>query len=360
MVESTRWAARTSALFLGPILCLADCPAQSKTAPGESPQGPPKPPAQQQLNGRTFCDKVIGVIGDQVILLSSIEEELRVLEELDPRPWNQARREEETWRLLRDIARKEIWVQYGKVIGGESPEQFKQATDRIVAERMAEEEQRYGSFTRMTEELGNIGVSRSSVESQVRSQLLSDIGQWSAMGQLSQRSNLMVTPKAMRRFFDENPELFAIQGEVLFARMWFRADMDGVEECMANAALAWGDPEAEPDEIAARFGGRFRGMDSVQAGPEDQHAEAIREFALNAEEGAISKPILLGGTYRLLKVLDKTLAENKPFEDAEVQEYCRQRLQERQMAETKMNVIERNSAKLLIWPPRLRRELMGR
>jgi hypothetical protein len=307
-----------------------------------------------------LCDEVIGVIGDRVILLSTIEEELQAMESSEPGDWTDARRKQEAWGILGRIARDEIWVQYGKVIGGQSPEQFKQATDRIVAERMAEQEQRYGSFTRMTEELGNIGVSRSSVESQVRNQLLSEIGQWNALGQLSQRSNLMLTPKRMRRYFDENQELFAVKGEVTFARMWFDVEMSGVQECMANAAKAWAEPDAEPDEIALRFGGRFRGLDSVQEGPEDNHAEAIREFVLNSPEGAISKPILLGTKYRLLKVMEKTSAEQKAFQDPEVQEFIRDRLQRMQMTETKMRVIERNSSKLLIWPPQLRRELMGR
>lgn len=297
-------------------------------------------------------DKVIGVIGDQVILWSTIEEELRAIEESGT-PMTYSERNDRRMRILVTIARNEIWVQYGKVIGGQSPEEFKAVLDRYVAERMAEQQQRFGSFTRFDEELRNIGDSRSSLETRLRNKLLSDYGRSNAPGQ---RSPLMVTPKEIRRYFDQNPERFSIQSTADYERMFFPLDLADVDQRMAAAAEAWAKDGADPEQIAAQFGGRVRAGGQVL----DDHADSIKSFALNASPGQVSQPIRLGRYYWLYKVTSRTYAREELFTDPEVQKRIKFRLREQMSMEARNRVIQQNGATLLIWPPELRNALNGR
>ena len=356
MVAAGLWTARTGTVLLTSVLLLGDLHAQTGLATrgqGTETRGPLR--RQRQL-----FDKVIGIIGDRVILASTIDEELRAIEESGT-PMNDRERQDRGWNILMRIAREEIWVQYANIIGGENPEEFKQYIDRLVARRMTEAEQSYGSFTRFNEELGNIGESFGEIESEFRNQVLSSIGRSSALGQPSQRSPLMVTPKAMRRYFDENPENFSIQGEAEFAWMTFSSDDDAkVSELMAAAAMAWAKEEADPEQIAGQFGGRFRGMDQVRDDPDDHHAEPIKSFVLAARLGEVSQPIRLGRSYRLLKVTARTHAEEETFADPKVQARILLILKERKFRQAQNRVIQQKSGNLLIWPLELRDALTRR
>lgn len=354
MVGSSYRTARTGSLILTSILCLGQGELLAQQVKTEPVQVTPTRKAGRQQ--RVLFDRVEGIIGDQVILKSSIDDELRAQEESGT-PMTASERQDRARIILTGIAQDEIWVQYGKVIGGQSPEQFKAYEDRYVAEKMAEQEQRFGSFTRFNEELGNIGESRGALESQIRTRLLSDIGKQQALGGPRQRSPLMVTPKAMRRYFDQHPEQFSIQNLADYEWMYFPANAGDSVARMAKAATAWANEAADPEQIATQFGGRFRGTGQVLDDPDDDTADAIKNFALTASPGQISSPILLGRNYRLYKVTHRTLARKLRFSDPEVQKRIQLELRTKQLREIQNRVIQQNSAKLLIWPPRLRAAL---
>ncbi|MBI5852088.1 MAG: hypothetical protein HZB39_13830, partial [Planctomycetes bacterium] len=82
--------------------------------------------------GRRTFDRVRAVVGDRVILESTMRRELAAQtaqagHELTPQERRRAEDE-----IVRALAREEIWVQIGKIIGRDDPLAFERQVDSLV------------------------------------------------------------------------------------------------------------------------------------------------------------------------------------------------------------------------------------
>src|SRR5690606_4200270 len=189
------------------------------------------------------------------ILRSTIERELRATfrgEEVDRVTQERARAE-----IVRAIAREELWIQIGKVIGREDPELFEQQIRGLVDQYMREEEDRYGSYTRMIEELRELDTSWQSIAEQKRREILGQSARQHAISQrYRQGFNLLVTPREMLDYFETHAQEFAAQDSADVQALSFPKGETGAAERAAAAAAAWRTGGGPAAEIAARHGGR--------------------------------------------------------------------------------------------------------
>ena len=339
------------------VLVLASAPAQQQPPSPVLPKVA-QPTAKGSGKARVF-DEVIGIIGDRVILQSAIDRELE--DRFVDRKMTAQERELEKRRIMFAIARDEVWVQYGKVLGQQAPDAFEEAVQHHIDAYMQEEQNRYGSFTRMTEELESIGSSYQSVQESYRNKLLSDIARNQALGnRVRDKIPLLVTPREMLRYFKKNRRMFEASSVADIAWVSFptRDDPEGTVARAQEAAEAWrrppaaGEVELDERDLAQRFNG-IPLPPSVEIrpdDPEDSRADFLKTFAAEQPEGTVSDPILRGTNYLVLKLVLKVDRAERKFTDPLVQSEIRNLLADQKMQVLHGRILVRNSQKLLVWP----------
>jgi hypothetical protein len=326
--------------------------AQENAAPppGARSAAPRDASAGQQAT-RKLLDGVVGVIGDRVILSSAIEREVEAGSagrELSP---DERKRAEE--EVLRAIAREEIWVQIGKVIGRDDPTMFEGQIRVLLDEYKQEQVERYGSFTRMSEELEALGLTWQTLEDEQRNRILGDTARQSALGQRFRDGvQLLVTPREMLDFYRDNPEEFAARLVADLAWISFPKSESKAAEQAAAAADAWkGSNEADRD-IATRFGGiAMRPALGVRPVDDDPRAAFLKDFARDGAEGEVLGPLDRGSSLFVVRILRKIDQPALRFEDANVQAAIRRSLIERRIRGLESQVLAYKARPIMRIPP---------
>lgn len=308
-----------------------------------------------QAKRRTF-DRVRAVVGDRVILESKIRRELaaqsaQVGRELNPQEKRRAEDE-----IIRALAREEVWVQIGKVIGREDPLAFERQIDSLVQEYMVEQQERFGSFARMNEELDALGTSWQSLRNEQRQRILRDSARSFAIGQRFRDGfSLVVTPAEIHAYYREHPADFAAQegGDVA----WISIPRSSPEaRSRAEAAVAaWRAEDLGAADLARRFEGiALPAAARVQpADPEDPRPPLVKDFVRSGKTGDVLGPVERGESLVVLKLLDKRSQPALPFADARVQGAIRDRLVARHLQRLEGEILTWKAEQLLIWPANL-------
>jgi hypothetical protein len=311
----------------------------------------PQEASAQQPTTRKLLDGVVGVIGDRVILSSAIEREVEAGtagRELSP---DERKRAEE--EVLRAMAREEIWVQIGKVIGRDDPAMFEGQIRMLLEEYKREQVERYGSFTRMSEELEALGLTWQTLEDEQRNRILGDTARQSALGQRFRDGvQLLVTPREMFDFYRDNPDEFAARLVADLAWISFPKSEPDAAEQAAGAAAAWkGSNDADRD-IAARFGGiAMRPALGVRPIDDDPRAPFLKDFAREGAEGDVLGPLDRGSSLFVVRVLRKIDQPALRFEDAGVQTAIRRSLIERRIRGLESQVLAYKARQIMRIPP---------
>jgi hypothetical protein len=325
--------------------------AQTEAAPGSRDAAPKEASARQEPTTRKLLDGVVGVIGDRVILSSAIEREVEAGaagRELAP---DERKRAEED--VLRAIAREEIWVQIGKVIGRDDPQMFEGQIRALLAEYKQEQVERYGSFTRMSEELEALGLTWQTLEDEQRNRILGDTARQSALGQRFRDGvQLLVTPSEMLRFYEDNPDEFAARLVADLAWISFPKSEPDAAEQAAKAAAAWKDASEGDRDIAARFGGiAMRPALGVRPVEDDPRAPFLKDFAREGAEGEVLGPLDRGSSLFVVRVLRKIDQPALQFEDPGVQAAIRRSLIERRVRGLESQVLAYKARQIMRIPP---------
>jgi hypothetical protein len=302
-----------------------------------------------QNGGRQPLDGVVGVIGDRVILASTIEREL----EQQPIEGDAIQRQRARDAILIDIAREEVWVQIGKVIGREDPEAFEQQIRQLLDEYKREQVDRYGSFTRMSQELEALGRTWQSLEDEQRNRILGDSARQQAIRQrFSEGLHLLVTPREMAEFYRTNAAQFAARDSADLAWISFPRTEPGAEQRAADAAAAWRVEDIGERDLAGRFGGvALRPNLDVRPTAEDRHAAFLKDFARDGAEGDVLGPVVRGSSLFVVKMIRKQSQPAMAFEDPAVQDAIRQSLVRQRISSLELGVLNWKAREILRIPP---------
>lgn len=323
---------------------------QAGTQAGTPAGTPAGPQPGGTAPGRRSFDAVIGVIGDRVILQSTIDAELRA--RTQGRTLDDLERKRLENDALREIAREEIWVQYGKVLGQQAPEAFEEIIERETEKKVDELVALYGSFAKTNEELEAIGTSLPEMRESYRKELLRDIAHNEAVvKRIRNQIPLLVTPHEMREYYDSHAADFAARTEADIAWVSFPARDEEHAARVVQAAAAWRSDGSTAEDLAERFGGvAMPTAERVRPVAEDPRAEFLRAFARDGQEGDVSEPLRIRGNYFLLRIARKLDQPERGFDDPTVQQEIRRILSDRSYEDLNMRVMMRNSQKLLVWP----------
>ena len=286
-----------------------------------------------------------------MILQSTIERELRATfgnEQVDRVTVERARAE-----IIRAIAREELWIQIGKVIGREDPERFEQQIRGLVDQYMREEEDRYGSYTRMIEELRELDTSWQSIAAQKRREILGQSARQHAISQrYRQGFNLLVTPREMLDYFEGHAAEFEAQDSAdVEARTFPKGEPDAAERAAA-AAIAWREQGESAAAIGTAHGGRpLSPMRGVEQSESDPRASFVKGFAAGAAAGEVSEPIDRGAAFFVLRLAAKHVREARRFDDPQVQTAIRETLRARKFLALEGSILEWKARQILIMPP---------
>lgn len=312
--------------------------------PAQGSDGSPSPATRREF------DKVRGIIGDRVILQSTIDSEIadRTEEQLEEAERRRLERD-----ILREIARDEIWVQYGKVLGQQAPEAFEQAIEREVQKRIDALIQLYGSYTKANQELAEDGLSIAGRRAQIRKELLSTIAQQEAVvKRIRDQVPLLVTPREMLHYFENHPDEFAARTEadVAWVRFTPRETDEASRTHVTTAIEAWRLNDGTADDLAKRFGGVAMTIANIRPIEDDPRAEFLKQFAAAAAEGEISEPRQFGRFWGMLKLVRKVDQRERTFADQSVQDEIREQLATRRFDELNRQILFENAEQLFVWP----------
>jgi len=133
---------------------------------------------------------------------------------------------------------------------------------------------------------------------------------------LSDLDSIQPDEASLRRFYDDNPNLFVSQGNI-----WLRhlevasSDADTVEA--VRASLADGASYAEIRDLYSAVSSRPAPDRMIRVDDLNQYVGAsLTEFALAAEPGTIIGPLSLEGAEHFLWIVDRQLETRPSFEDA--------------------------------------------
>jgi hypothetical protein len=331
-----RFRGRAQVLLLFAALIAA---AQGSVAAGLAAQGPARRP----------LDGVVGVIGDRVILSSTIERELdQQAIEGDDLQLQRARD-----AILREIALEEVWVQIGKVIGREDPDAFEQQIRLMLDEYKREQVDRYGSFTRMNQELEALGTTWQTLENEQRNRILGDSARQHAIRQrFSEGLHLLVTPREMRTFYEENRAQFEARESADLAWVSFPRDVAGAAERAAEAAAVWRTGDLSERELATRFGGiALRPNLDVRQAADDSRAAFLKDFARTGQQGEVLDPVDRGSAFFVVKIVRKLSQPAMAFELPEVQDAIRRMLVQRRIQGLELGVLNWKARQIMRIPP---------
>ena len=299
----------------------------------------------------TEFDRVVAVIGDRVVLDSEVKEQVRAKFQDEKQPEKNRQYRED---ILRAILRREIWVQYGKVLGQQAPEAFEEIVQRQVEEHMDEQIEEWGSFQKMVEELESIGSSWQEVEDEYRQRLLAQIAQRQAIGQrYFENRELLVTPKEMKAFFDANPQNYEARKAATIEWLSFSksGDPDAAQANADAAARAWRTGVDDLQAIKDQFKGAIipPKRDIPYDDPDDATRSFIKEFARDNPNGTVSAPIDQQRFFLVLRVSDKIDTPQRPFTDETVQTEIREILIDRRMIQMNNRLMLQQLRNLRMW-----------
>ncbi|MEM7201227.1 MAG: peptidyl-prolyl cis-trans isomerase [Planctomycetota bacterium] len=295
--------------------------------------GPVGPPAPQRPG--VLYDRVLGFLGDDVILESNLRAELQAqITAAENEGRTPTRAEIEAWRrgAQARIIREQALVQAAKTLPGTTREAVDRMVDSVMQDFQREQVERAGSWNKLTEELGILGKTWDTIREERRTNTLAALAeQTSLLGKYRDRVALMVTPRDMRRFYDENLEQFVEQESADIEIVAIPSSSADAAARAAAAAEAWRVPGATAESIADRFGGvALEPRRRVRDDEGDPNRPEIRAFAGQSQEGEVSPPTAMGRTFWLLRCVQRREARHDTFDDPQVQAWIVEQLTNRE------------------------------
>ena len=157
-----------------------------------------QPPAKRQPAKRQLFDGVRGIIGDRVILHSTLEQEARIRlgSETDISKQRAARE-----ALIREIQYEETLIDYGRSITQQQgPGESEEWIDEVVESRLRDEIRRSGGLLQRDQELGTLGTTWAEIRRRERDRIFESVARQKLFEPLSHNQGLMVTPRAIREY----------------------------------------------------------------------------------------------------------------------------------------------------------------
>ena len=295
-----------------------------------------------------------GVVGDRVILDSTIRRELAARPEFPSLDAAQRTRVEQD--LLRDMVRQELWVQIGKVIGREDPVTFEKRVDELVQEYLRDQQTQFGSFARMNQELEALGTSWQSLRTEQRQRILRDTARSYAIGsRFGDGFALLVSPREIETYFAEHPDQFVAFTAGDVSTLAFPKGRDGAAESAAEAAAVWATEELSAADLAPRCGGiAMREESQVRPdAPDDTRSELIKAVVRDHEPGAVIGPIDRGEVLIVLKLQKKVARPEESLTDLRIQTLIRNFLVTKRLESLEEDILMWKARQILVWPPGL-------
>lgn len=278
-------------------------------------------------------DGVLGILKDTAILESSISSELRAQVEGARNAGRQVTKAmQDRWRheILEDRLNAEALAQGARTMPGATREQVERVVDQKMEEFVRQEELKAGGVSQLTQQLGFIGRTLESIETDHRTRLMGELAHQHYLSRRYQDSwALAVTPTEMRRFYRENRAQFVSEASADLEIVAIPGGSNA-EEALAKAhqlSESWR-TTAQP---AAGIAGEFSGVAldprrRVRDTDDDHHAAEIKAFAASAKQGDVSEPIQRGSSYWVLRATAVYAARRGLFEDPKIQSLIQRQL----------------------------------
>ena len=331
-----------TSLFLGVLVTAADAQPPALRRPAQTSE-----PQARRLDG------VLGIIGDKVVLESSIAVELQA--QIDGAE-NAGRRVTQEmkglWRyqILQRRLDSEALAQGARTMRDVTRDQVDRIVDQKVQEFVRQEEEKAGSVNQLTQELGFLGQTLESIEEDRRTRLMGEIAHQQYIARRYQDSwALAVTPSEMRRFYQENRSQFVSDSSTDLEIVAIPGGADA-EAAMAHAraaAKSWREPRRSATEVAEEFTGvALDPRQRVRNTEDDPHATPIKEFAGSAKQGDVSEPIQRGNSFWILRATWVHAARSGLFEDPKIQSLIQRQLALTLIEQDRLNLIDSQRQKI--------------
>ena len=299
--------------------------------------------------GVRFVDNVVAMIGDKALLWSTIKDEVsaRVTGRVNAgQKVTDADRFEFAKEALQGFVHSEILAQSARVSGPLTPSEL---NDRIAAELqlyLDEQVQKWGSFNQYMRALEEQNMTWEDVSREYREDLLRAMTLSSLRARYHTNKNLIVTPRQMRRFYEQNLDRYRSKGGVDVDRIAFQGP-DRASHAAA-AVTAW---RAEPTLDAPSVAGKHGGRALTPLKDPGSLAASLKDFVARAEEGEVSDPISWNEVSWVLRATRKRAAAKREFSDPEVQREIRDALAAQSQDLEHRKLVMRNQGNLWIKTP---------
>lgn len=309
---------------------------------------------QEETGKRRKYDEVVRIIGDRVILRSTLDAEMAAqgADSLEPDKRRMLERE-----ILKGIQREQIWIEHGKSAGEQSPREFERLVERQVDDLLRRDIRSSGSRHRFNEEMLLSGDSYSELRRSHRDRVLETLARQRALTALYLTQGLVVTPREMKAYYDANYDRFHQDpsADIAWVSFPIGGDVEASRAKALEAAAAWRAEDMSSTDLAERFGGIDLGIKAnIRQDESDRSIDMLKEFAASGAVGDVSEPTRTGSFFAVLRVESKREAVSLEFENAQVQAEIRERIaRERQFA-SRNEVLMRRSVNIYMWPPESR------
>jgi len=260
----------------------------------------------------TLIDRIVAVVGSDVVTQGELDIEMAPrVEELSKRlrgdDLANAKHmlREQTLNLLID---KKLQLQEAKVEGIKVGEDELDAAIKDIKERNKMDD------AQLEAALANEGYTLESYRESLREQLTIIRLVGSAV-----RSKIVLEDSEVRKYYDEHQDEFTQQNSVRVANIFFPAKDGDMESALADAKAAKAelDAGASFEEMAVKCTGDPGAAKSCVLGTfgEGELSKDVERIAFSMKAGEVSEPIESPGGYQLIKVMEKTEKELKPFDE---------------------------------------------
>jgi hypothetical protein len=316
-------------------------------------------PARPAKGPRLF-DAVVAVVGDRPILYSSIEREFQSLvssavrqgEQLTPQIERAIRS-----NILNKLEEEARLAQASKLMNTGVRDQIDTIVEESLKDYEAREVRRAGGYDSFMQELGLVGKTLDSVIEDQRTRIQAELAQQQIMSRrIRDQAALLVTPREIRTFFDDNPEQFSRPRSADLAVLALRVEDPATARTDAErVAQAWRAPGKTAEQVRAELAelplSVLPGEAGVTDSPKDARRDWIKRFAASAAPDEVSAPQPLGGALWILKAVRIEDARQDSFDDPSVQTRIRATLQERKLQDYRMRLLERSKRSIQRWLP---------
>ena len=337
----------------------------STTQPGNPPQAGTK--AQQPAaegpdlhildpatpKGRRFYDGVIAMVGDRAILHSTIRAEVGagIAGLLGARgSVNLSRTVELAKKALQQHLHTEVQAQSARLTDSLTPSELKEMLNAELQRYLNDMIADFGSYNSYLDALEatqttweEVAQRHTDLVLQQRSaaQLYANV-----MSRSGSRTNLWVTPREMRRYYDEHRSEWRQSRSAEVERVLFQdQDPAKAQAKAAAAAEAWRANQAlDPEALAASHDGTARAAWHV-----DEKAELapfVKAFAAEGKPMQVSEPTGGNGAYWVMRLRKVQEAIDMPFSDPRVQKAITRKLADAELFRMQERMFERNSTSL--------------